>query len=648
MIQIYAKGNTDYTWNGDMVLFPESCKLSAKLNDTWMMELTHPRDTEGRWKSIEEECVISAPTFIGKNQLFRIREVEKTDTEIIATALPVFLDAEDECFLLDVRPTVKNGQQALDIMMEGSKYHGESDITKTSTAYFEMRNLVDAINGTDEPTFIKRWGGEILYDNYKIIINERVGGDYGVEARYGKNMEGIEYHLDMSEVITRIIPVAYNGYKISGQHPWVDSENIDKYEKKYVRKIKFEDVKMREDAQAEDEDKGVLICDTQDDLDRALTQRCKEEFENGADLPAVSIDINMVELSRTEEYKGFEILEKVGLGDDIKCRHKELDITTKERVIEITWDCIRNIPVTIVLGDFEYDYFQELAYSLNAVNEILGPGNTVVAERVQGVLNAINTQLRYQKNVAQRQDVRAILFEDLDPESELFGALAIGTQGFQIADKRTADGRDWDWSTAFTARGGYADVLIAGILSDKTGKSFWNLDTGEMQLTGVFRQFAVNGYKSVDIQNNQIRFYAWNDNGNPVGKITSVKKTGSDRVGIGMYCDTGDRLVLGYDDGSGSDGNLKPVFEFDSSKLDETPRIINTASGTFPAGGQVIEVEHGLIKRLPGNDMKTCTGKLRLISGLSWSSGKITSITGTTLDIQRGCIAGWESSTTEF
>ena len=127
-----------------------------------------------------------------------------------------------------------------------------------------------------------------------------------------------------------------------------------------------------------------------------------------------------------------------------------------------------------------------------------------------------------------------------------------------------------------------------------------------------------------------------------------MKKTGSDRVGIGMYCDTGDRLVLGYDDGSGSDGNLKPVFEFDSSKLDETPRIINTASGTFPAGGQVIEVEHGLIKRLPGNDMKTCTGKLRLISGLSWSSGKITSITGTTLDIQRGCIAGWESSTTEF
>lgn len=648
MIQIYSRGNTDYTMNGDMVLFPKSCELSATLNSTWKMELTHPRDAEGRWRYIEEECVISAPTFMGKKQLFRIREVEKTDTEIIATALPVFMDAEDDCFLMDVRPTMKNGQQALDIMTEDTPYSGKSDIKKASTAYFETRNLISAINGADDPTFIERWGGEILYDNYTIIINERVGGDYGTEVRYGKNMEGIDYNLDMSQVVTRIVPTAYNGYKMSGAYPWVDSENINKYEKKYIRKIKFDDVKMREDAQEGDEEKGIIICDTQEEMDRALEQRCREVFDGGADLPAVSINIDMVVLSKTEEYKEFEILETVGMGDYTRCRHGELDITTKERVVEITWDCVRNVPDTIVLGDFEYDYFQELTSSLSAVNEILGPGNTVVAERVQGVLNAINTQLRYQKNVAQRQDVRAILFEDLDPESELFGAMAIGTQGLQISDKRTADGRDWDWSTAFTAKGGYADVLIAGILSDKTGKSFWNLDTGEMQLTGVFRQFAANGYKSVDIQNNQIRFYAWNDNGNPVGKITSVKKTGSDRVGIGMFCDTGDRLILGYDDGSGQGGNLKSVFEFDSSKLDETPRIINTASGRFPAGGQVVEVEHGLIKGLPGEAMKTCTGKIGLIAGLSWSSGKITSITRITLDIQRGCIAGLESSTTEY
>ena len=65
-----------------------------------------------------------------------------------------------------------------------------------------------------------------------------------------------------------------------------------------------------------------------------------------------------------------------------------------------------------------------------------------MAEKIKGVLNAINTQLRYQKNVAQKQDVRAILFEDTDKESSTYGAMCLGTQGFQIANTRTQDGRD--------------------------------------------------------------------------------------------------------------------------------------------------------------------------------------------------------------
>ena len=33
----------------------------------------------------------------------------------------------------------------------------------------------------------KRWGGEIVYDNYKAIINRHAGSDRGVEILYGKN-----------------------------------------------------------------------------------------------------------------------------------------------------------------------------------------------------------------------------------------------------------------------------------------------------------------------------------------------------------------------------------------------------------------------------------------------------------------------------
>ncbi len=483
MIQIYKKGNTDFVYNGESVLMPEKCTLNAKLNDTWEMTLIHPLDEGERWKHIKEEAVICAPTFMGEEQLFRIYDVEKTEEEVIAKARPIFFDSAKDCFLMDVRPDGKNGQQALSIMMAGSKYQGESDITTGSTAYFVRRNLMDALNGEDSPTFVQRWGGEILYDNYKVIINERAGSDRGTEVRYGKNIKGASYHVDMSEVVTRIIPIAYNGRGMSGKEPWVDSAEISKYATVYTKEMKFDNIKLKSDASGESE--GDIICKNQAELDARLTAACRKQYEAGVDKPKISINISLADLKGTEEYKKFEQLETIGLGDTAHCQHQVLEITTEARAVEIEWDCIQNVCSSVILGEYEYDYFSELTSTLEAVNKVLGPKNTIMAERISGVLNAINTQLRYQKNIAQKQDVRAILFEDIDPTSPSYGAMCLGTQGFQIADKRLQDDSDWDWTTAFTAKGGYASVFITGILSDKTGKNFWNLDTGEFQLSST-------------------------------------------------------------------------------------------------------------------------------------------------------------------
>ena len=44
-----------------------------------------------------------------------------------------------------------------------SKYSGESNITKKATAYYQFKNLIEAINGGEDNSFISRWGGEILF-----------------------------------------------------------------------------------------------------------------------------------------------------------------------------------------------------------------------------------------------------------------------------------------------------------------------------------------------------------------------------------------------------------------------------------------------------------------------------------------------------
>ena len=394
MIQIYSPENTNFEQNGDITLFPEVCDAEAELKGSWLLNITHPLDEEGRWKYIVEEAVLSVPTFMGKNQLYRIDEVDKTDTEISAKAYPIFFDSADEVFLMDTRPTNKSGQDALDEMTEGTKYSAISDITTGNTAYFVKRNLLDAINGANEPTFLGAWGGEPLYDNFKVIVNERAGGDYGAQVRYGINMEGIKQKIDMSSVVTRILPVAYNGRLFS--QGFVDSPLIKKYAKVYTKEIKFEDVKLFEDLKGTGETEEITVCRTQEELDAALVKKCNEQFAAGIDLPTVTIEVDMVALENTEEYKDFTDLVKVGLGDTVGCYNSKLDITTQARAIKIVWDCITDSIKSVILGDYAENVLDAFGSSISRIESIFNKNGTVMAERVQGILDGIKTQLKIQ------------------------------------------------------------------------------------------------------------------------------------------------------------------------------------------------------------------------------------------------------------
>lgn len=497
MIQIYSPGNTDYGKNGDMPIFPTKAEISATLNGTWQLNLEHPIDKTGRWKYIQEDAVVKLPSFNG-DQLFRIRDKKKASSGITATAEPIFMDSMYDCFLTDIRPTAKNGQEALDIMTApNAKYSGKSNITKRTTAYYEYKNLIEAINGDDDNSFINRWGGEILFDNFEITINERVGGDYGVTLQYGKNIQknGITESVDMTGIVTRIYPKAYNGYKLSGSG-YVDSPVINSYPIVKVATITFEDVKMAEDAQEDDEENGVTVCNTQAELDAALRKKCNEQFSAGIDKPSVNITADMVLLQNTRQYKNYAVLEQVSLGDTIHCRHTKLGITTDARVISLKYDSIKQKVTYVELGDFTYNYFNNVSSSVNRIDQVVRPDGTVMADKIAGFIDGARASLRAQYDVAKKQDVMAILFENLDESSTLYGAMALGTQGLMISKTRTADGREWDWTTAMTAAGLIANVIIAGIIADQKGRNYWNLDTGEFALSAT--GFTVDGKPAED------------------------------------------------------------------------------------------------------------------------------------------------------
>ena len=426
-----------------------------------------------------------------------------------------------------------------------------------------------------------------------IYINERIGSDNGLRAEFGFNLTGVEEKVDMSEVVTMIFPKAYNGYMLPDNES-INSPLLNNYQKKYKRIIEYPDIKLSADVQEGDELNGVTVCDTLEELYSALRERAAEEYEAGIDLPKIAYNVSMIDLSRTDEYKEYIGLLKVVLGDNVHVKHRKLGVVTNARVIKMTYDCITEKVESLTLGDYESSYINDTTSIISSVTNAISPGGTVMAEQIKGVIDLLNTSLRAQKDIAKRADVRAILFEDTDKDSPTFGAMSIGTQGIQISKRRNETDTDWIWGTAIDFQTIYANFIIGGILSDRTGKSYWDLDSGIINLAGRFINYSDDGYKSVDINNNRIDFYAYNDNGNYVGSVLAHKRNSDGRVGISMYCDVGDLLALGYK----TEGtNFKSKLEIDANKPSDPVLLYNTAEGRIfsdnPGGG--IKIRNGLV-----------------------------------------------------
>ena len=458
MIEVYVKGNEDYGSNGDMTLTPTTCEVELTVEGVAELTLEHPIDDLGRWEYLVNDNVIAAPTPYSKKQLFRIYDYTKTETEVTAYARHIFYDSAGE-MLVDVRPTDKTGQEALDIILSGTKYKAKTNIKTRSTAYYIRKNIMEAIGGDGENSFINRWGGERMYDNFTVIINDRLGGDYGACAEFGRNMTGIEADISIDDVVTRIIPVSYNGHTLEGEEPWIDSPLIGSYANPRAAVIKFEDVKLLEDCQEGEEGFSTLEL-----LREELKRRCTKEYENGLDKPKVNYKVDLVEVANTEDYKDYKKLTTIGIGDDVLTKDRKLKINVTARCIRLVYDCIEEENAEVELGNFIENYFDKTTSAADIIQKVTREDGTLKAEEVYGKIDAVKAQLKAQRDISQPSEVRAVIFEDLVEGSPTYGAMSIGTMGFCIASERTADGKDWDWKTFGTGSGFYADYICVGQL----------------------------------------------------------------------------------------------------------------------------------------------------------------------------------------
>lgn len=575
MIEVYLKTNKNYEANGDITLTPSLCTYKDK---EYILTVEHPMDELERWKFLEYENVIKS-----KGKLYRIYNVVKTLYSVVAYARPIFFDLIDKV-LLDVRPTNKNGQKALEMILDGTDFKGHSNITKIRTSHNIRKNIVEALIGDEENSFINRWGGEFYCENFDVYINDRIGNDYGLRVEFGYNLNEIEEDINIEDVATRIIPMGFDGLMLKGKTPWVDSPLITKYIHPKMRVIKFEDVKVKEN---KDDEEGF---NTVEEARAELIKRCKELYDKGIDKPQVNYKIDMVNLANTTAYKDYVDLVTVGKGDTVTCYVKSLDIEVKARVIDFERDELTGEYNYIELGNSQSDFFEDQADIETRINKILNKDGTVNAIEVAGVLNAINVKMRAMKDVAQKQDVRALLCEDLDPESPTYGAMCYGTMGFMIASERTPDNRDWNWRTFGTGKGFFADLIVAGtMLADRIRGGVLESIDGSVQIdlsnisSGI--QFKHNGKKAIDILGQTIKFYDWDGEGAPIGQIYSSRFNNNKNMpGIVLANRRGSYLSLAYE----KDGQFYAYMRFDKDNVDNfTKAPITIFHDTELSGSQL-------------------------------------------------------------
>lgn len=356
----------------------------------------------------------------------------------------VFFDLIDY-YTEDKRAVDTSVQVALELLLQDTPFTvGRCDDLGIATAYFIEENKLKSINDK----IIPRWNCEIEIDNFTVTAKKRIGQDRNYHIRRGKNLKGINYREDMSNVVTRLYAKGYDGLTfedINGGKRYVDSPLIDKYAHIKAGDHHFSDI----------EDKKELL------------EAAKEHILT-IDKPYIHYDIDLVELRDSDDYEHFKELETFNLGDTVYVYNDKLDIDINARILEYEYNPKRRQNSVVVLGNFTQrleDTLGQFEDTKRKVDNSITDEGYVRTSRLQGVIDALTNKIVASGAYHHSQVIedKGLLFENTDETSNDFGAMYIGPGIFSIASDKKADG-SWNWTTFGTGKGFVADHITSGTL----------------------------------------------------------------------------------------------------------------------------------------------------------------------------------------
>ena len=307
-------------------------KITEEFNGDFFAELNFATNInvldQKIYDYITEEVVLTVEDEFG-DEYFRISNIRKDKYNIYVFARQITIADQLTLFLKDSRPENMNGQACLSKIYNDSTgrnklFFLESNLSNQATAYYQNMSLYNALFNADN-AFTVRWGGEVYRRGFNCKINDKVGEDRGVQIKSRKNLTGFEIKSNIDDLATRIVPRGFDGIEA----PIVESPLINSYSSVYTKVMEFSDIKVKSE---NNPDEGY---DTLEQAQQALTERAKQQFTLfNVDKIQAEYNIKFIELSRTEQYKEFEIAETVNMGDTVEVIEETYGTKIKARCIK--------------------------------------------------------------------------------------------------------------------------------------------------------------------------------------------------------------------------------------------------------------------------------------------------------------------------
>lgn len=281
-----------------------------------------------------------------RDQPFRIYRVVPELDRITVYARHVFYDLLDN-MIKSYKPS-SSAVGASVVQTISSSCLSEHDFTfysdldsRAEDVEFENCNPVDALLGEDG--VVEKYTGELTRDWWDVYVVKRVGQDSNVQIRQAKNLLGISYDIDLTDVVTRIMPTGEDadGNVLYLPELFLDSPLIGSYTHPKWIHLAVSEAKEKTDG---DEKKTKEQCYTE------MRSQAQAQFDAGCDTPTVTLSVDFINCADTEEYREYGFLQNIYLGDAVRVIAPRIGVWVSMRMTQYTYDCLTKKYTQMTLG----------------------------------------------------------------------------------------------------------------------------------------------------------------------------------------------------------------------------------------------------------------------------------------------------------